>query len=223
MMRNVYLQGELGERFGFKHKINATYTQEIIKCINANNPEFKQYLIDCHNNDIAFSVEYQGKLKDQESLLNPLKEGDVTIGIVPAGSKKAVGKILAAVFIVFVVLPALAANASMTLTEYMATVPGRIASGVAINLALTGVYQLLAPDPSVDSDAPENYTFNGQTQNIKAGDPVPILYGELRVPGRPIGIDIKNGNYVNQSSWQDKNGELTPISDDNWQEPNSGV
>lgn len=231
MMRNVYLQGELGERFGVKHTMSAEYPQEVVKCIYANHPEFKNYLIDCKDKDIGFSFEFQGKLKDQEDLLNPLKEGDITIAIVPAGSKKAVGKILAAVFLAFVVLPALGAGSlvgpGFTFGEYLAagaaTTAGKMVSYLAVNLAISGVSQMLAPDPSVDSDAPQNYTFNGQTQAIKAGDPVPLLYGECRVPGRPISVDVKNGNYVNQTSWLDQNGELTPISDDQWQDVNIGA
>lgn len=241
MMRNVYLQGELGERFGFKHTMSAEYPQEVVKCIYANHPEFKEYLLDCKEKDIGFSFEFQGKLQNDGELLTPLKEGDITIAVIPAGSKKAIGKIMAAVFLAFVVLPMIgaAASANMTAAQLstitaesafgvamqagMMTGAGQMVGMLALNLAIAGISQMLAPDPSVDSDAPQNYTFNGQTQAIKAGDPVPLLYGECRVPGRPISVDVKNGNYVNQTSWLDQNGELTPISDDQWQDVNIGA
>ena len=42
----------------------------------------------------------------------------------------------------------------------------------------------MAPDPAVDQDAPTNYLFSGGANNAVEGDPIPILYGELRVPGR---------------------------------------
>jgi hypothetical protein len=53
---------------------------------------------------------------------------------------------------------------------------------------------MMAPDPSVDSQQDESYLFQGSNQNIIEGDPVPILYGKLRIPGRPISFEIKNQN-----------------------------
>lgn len=236
MMRNVYLQGELGERFGSKFTMNVDTTQEIIKCINANRPEFRNYLVDCHEKDIGFVVEYQDKTLGDKELLTPMKEGDVTIAVVPAGSKSGLGKILAAVFIAFVALPLIGAHAmgSMTTAQLgtifgegfglamqagLTTIAGKAVGMLAINLALTGIGELMAPDPSVDTDQPENYTFNGNQQHIGVGDPVPLLYGELRVPGRPISIDIKNGTYTNPATWIDGNGELNTITDESMIDP----
>lgn len=234
MMRNVYLQGELGERFGSKFTMNVDNTQEIIKCINANRPEFRKYLVECHEKDIGFAVEYQDKTLGDEELLTPLKEGDVTIAIVPAGSKSGPLKILAAVFLAFVVLPMIggAAMANMTTAQLgalsgegiglamqagMTTISGSAIGLLSINLALTGIQQLMAPDPSIDNDAPENYLFNGNTQNIGVGDPVPLLYGELRVPGRPVSVGVRNGTHnpapANSTTTVDFNGEVNYIDD----------
>jgi predicted phage tail protein len=80
---------------------------------------------------------------------------------------------------------------------------------LAANLALMGVQQLMAPDPATDADSPENYLFNGGAQNIGKGDPVPILYGELRVPGRPISIDVINGVYINPQSVLEADGAMS--------------
>ena len=33
----------------------------------------------------------------------------------------------------------------------------------------------------------------GGANNAVEGDPIPVLYGELRVPGRPIAVDILQG------------------------------
>lgn len=219
MMRNVYLQGELGERFGSKFSMSVDTRADIFKCINANRPDFREYLVECHKNDIDFIMEYQGETTDEKDLLTPLKEGDVTISIVPAGSKKGLGKILAAIAIVAIMfyMPttfgtiaegATTATLSAGLSTY-----GTMAATLAVNLALTGIGQIMAPDPSVDTDAPDNYSFNGNTQNISIGDPVPLLYGELRVPGRPISLDVSTGKYTNSSTYVDANGEVTVISD----------
>ena len=65
-----------------------------------------------------------------------------------------------------------------------------MALGMATNLAMAGISQMMAPDPSSDSDQEQSYLFNGAEQNIIEGDPVPLLYGRLRIPGQPIGFEI---------------------------------
>jgi hypothetical protein len=51
----------------------------------------------------------------------------------------------------------------------------------------------MAPDPAVDNSNPTNYLFNGATENAVEGDPMPILYGELRIPGNPISMEFIQG------------------------------
>ena len=61
----------------------------------------------------------------------------------------------------------------------------------------------MAPDPAVDQDAPTNYLFSGGANNAVEGDPIPIMYGELRVPGRPISVDIaQGGNSIQRGGTQ---------------------
>ena len=58
MNRNVYLQGELGEKFGRSFVVQTDNYQDIMRCINANRPEFMPFLIECHEKDIAFIINY---------------------------------------------------------------------------------------------------------------------------------------------------------------------
>jgi predicted phage tail protein len=207
----VYLQGELGERFGSKFVVNTNNYADIFKCINANRPDFLPYVRKCHQEDINFMVETEDGSIDQTDLIVPICKGDVTISLVPAGSKSGIGKILAAIAIVIIIMynpglfaavgaeGAVATNFALGLNTY-----GAIAASMAINLAMTGIQQLMAPDPAVDQDAPTNYLFSGGANNAVEGDPVPILYGELRVPGRPIAIDILQGGNGSNGSMFDQ-------------------
>lgn len=219
MMRNVYLQGELGDRFGKKFQMSASTPAEIIKCINANRDGFRPFLLECHEKGVAFNVKIEEKDVVEEEFILPLKKGDVTISLIPAGSKSGLSKILAAILIVTIALPALAGAPSaavgpnLTLGEKIAMgaakgIKGKILVGLATNLALVGLQQVLAQDPSTDSQNPTNYLFDGDAQNTKRGDPVPVLYGELRVPGRPISIDIIAGEYTNPVSIVNADNEL---------------
>ena len=202
MQHSVYLQGELGERFGSKFIVNTNNYADIFKCINANRPDFLPYVRKCHQEDINFMVETEDGSIDQTDLIVPICKGDVTISLVPAGSKSGIGKILAAIAIVLIIiynpmLFAAVAEGSAAATTWAAATGlntyGMMAASMALNLAMTGIQQLMAPDPAVDQDAPTNYLFSGGANNSVEGDPIPVLYGELRVPGRPISLDILQG------------------------------
>tara|TARA_R110000764_G_scaffold125849_3_gene213332 strand:- start:198 stop:914 length:717 start_codon:yes stop_codon:yes gene_type:complete len=229
MRRKVTLAGELKEKFGEVFYINADSHQDLLKCISANRPGFKKYLLDAIDKDIGFTIDMADKsVESEEDLLLPLKEGDVTITSIPAGSKTGIGKIIAAVAIAYLMIvsagtAALAAPGSTFAAGTSAFSAGISAtttfSGLqmmgmtlAANLAITGYHQIMAPDPSVDdSDEASTYLFQGSQQTIIEGDPIPILYGELRVPGRPIAMNIEQGRYKNNNVVIDRNNNLDII------------
>ena len=59
-----------------------------------------------------------------------------------------------------------------------------------LNLTMQGIQGMLAPDPSVDDEKDEGYLYTGGEALVVEGDPVPVLYGELRIPGQPISIAL---------------------------------
>ena len=220
MNRNIYLQGVLGEKFGTKFVVNGNTYKDIFSCINANRPEFKKYLIECHENDIGFTITEGTKQIDKEDLLEKITEQDITISIVPAGSKKGVGKIIAAAFVAYATFvtvgtagsvfgvqagSGLFGNAALAVAGGN-TLYSSIGMGFATLLASTGLAELMAPDPSVDDSDSNNYLFTGRPVQPVEGDPVPVLYGELRVPGRAISTNVINGNFSNPSTIIDHNG-----------------
>lgn len=215
MKRNVYFDGELAEKYGEVISVNAKSVADIVKLIQANDPTFKNYIVKCADKGISFSVEVQNETVKEEDLILPLKEGDVYFSVVPAGSKSGGGKILAAVAIAgLFLLPggaaiglgavnATGASVAIGSVGSVATLGGSTAlysavSSLAINLAITGLQQLMAPDPSTD-DGPESYLFNSSNQNIVEGDPMPLAYGRVRVPGRAISFAVMNENTYNSS------------------------
>lgn len=218
MLRNVYLHGELGERFGKKFSIHSDNYGDIIRCINANRPEFLPYLRQCHEDNIDFAIKVENEEVDQEQVLLPIEKGDVSIAIVPAGAKSGVGKIIAAAVLVFVALPmlgnAVLANASqatlaglsgagnqLVMNAALSTMAGKATALLAVNLAMAGIQQMMAPDPAVDAESPTNYLFSGDGNNAKEGDPIPLLYGELRVPGRPISVNVIHGGRPGNNNY----------------------
>lgn len=204
MQHSVYLQGDLGERFGNKFTVHTDNYRDVFRCINANRPDFLPYIRKCHEEDIGFIIETAGEQLDQEDLLLPLQKGDITIAVAPAGSKKGIGKIILAIVLVYVMfqtgyVPKGESSWLMT-AEGALTTKGAMAVSMTTNLALQGIQQIMAPDPAVDQDNPTNYIFSGGASAQVEGDPVPLLYGELRVPGRPIAVDIRNGGRTGSNN-----------------------
>lgn len=202
MMRKVYLEGELADKFGNEFDMSVSSFQEALQCFELNFQEFRDYMISCHERGIGFICSVEGEpLDDEEKLLLQYPEGSFTIQAVPAGSKSGIGKIIAAIIIIAVawkfqwlagLKAAMAAGGTWGASAYA----GAAALMVGVNLAMAGFSQIMAPDPSVDTDGQqdETYLFQGSSQNLIEGDPVPVLYGKLRVPGRPISFEIKGEN-----------------------------
>jgi len=251
MLRNVYLEGEMGELFTPHMKLKFSRPQDAVKAIDANFPTFRNYLIEKANDGTNFHIEVAGnELEQPEELLLMMEEGDVTITPVPAGAKSGVAKLFAAMVLIVITAGAAAAaggvvtgagatgatvatGTAVTTAGGTAVVAGsgvagagtvasgfsaafggggafgaalqyagstffgKMAIGIATNLAIAGIQQMMAPDPSTDGDQTESYLYNGSEQNIVSGDPVPVLYGRLRVPGQPISFEITGNRTVN--------------------------
>ena len=95
-MTQVKLMGEMGEKFGAEWECVDTSIRDILKCIDVQTKGFKEYLADCHEKNIMFSIQTGDNLIEEfpELYLNVAKDS-VIITPVPAGSGKGLGKLLA--------------------------------------------------------------------------------------------------------------------------------
>lgn len=223
MKRNVYLEGEMGVRFGKEFQMAADSFTDVFRCLKCNFSGFMPYLQECHEKNIGFILEVEGKpIKSEAEALLIYKEGDMIITPVPAGSKSGPAKILAAVAVTVmtagmgaaVMGAATGAGAAGSMAAVSATfgslsgftgtlgammsaggglgMLAQVGLGLGVNLALGGIQQMMAPDPSTDNQQDESYIFQGSKQNIVEGDPVPVLYGELRIPGRTVSFHTRS-------------------------------
>lgn len=236
MKRNVYLEGEMGVRFGKEFQMAADSFSDVFRCLKCNFSGFMPYLQECHEKNIGFILEVEGRpIKSEAEAFLLYKEGDMIITPVPAGSKSGPAKILAAVAITVMTAGMGAAiaghltvsSAGVITTGFGAAFTGGIggftaglaaagtggllAMGVAVNLAMTGIQQMMAPDPSTDNEQDESYIFQGSKQNIAEGDPVPVLYGELRIPGRTVSFHTRSertqfANFSQRATSSESNG-----------------
>lgn len=185
MKRKVYLDGELGEKFGKELTLDVDSFADVFRLLECNNPEVRKYLEKCHKDNIGFMLQVEDTpLTTDQELLMKFSKGDMYISPVPAGSGGGIGKIFAAVVLVVV-----------GLTLGITGLAAYIVYGTAASLALAGIAELMAPDPATDDTSTDSsYLFQGSGQTILEGDPVPLLYGRLRIPGRLIDFDVRNTN-----------------------------
>ena len=212
MRRKIYLEGELGEKFGKEHDVVADSVVKALRCVYANHPELRNYLLQA---DINYAIDVAGEDVEELDLKS---SGDITVTPIPEGSKSAGRKLIyAAIIATILIVSAGTAGAAGGNLFYAVsaegaitfTTTGLIASGIAVNLALAGIQQLLLPDPSTDKDnSQSSYLFNGTLSNIQEGDPMPLLYGELRVPGAPLSLRIDNSVHVPNNPIADGLGNL---------------
>lgn len=193
-MQRVKLVGEIA-KFGSDWETNCRDIRDIFKLIECQTPGFRQHLISAADAGIGYEIKRgEDYLQSDEELLLSLNKEDIIITEVPAGAKGGAGKIFAAIAIAILVI---ANPATLFFTPGTAgaagslTALGQFAIGLATNLALTGLAEIMAPGPESDSQQEEGYLFDGPTNNVQQGLPVPVCYGELLVGGAPISLSFK--------------------------------
>ena len=242
-MQTVRLMGDLGDRFGEVWEVNVTSVAEIFKLIGCNTVGLQQYLIDCTENGIDFTVqqgeEFYGN--DEFTLNNALGSEDIIIAPVPAGEKKALTKILVAILIVVALYFGFGPVFDVSLATALgggqgfATFVAWTGLSMAVNLSISGITQMLAPGPEVDNpERNEAYLFNGPVNQARQGIGVPIAYGELLVGGTAINVSLRSSpfpggayNFGAFNYGQEYNGDSqtapTPTNDDSdgdtWKDP----
>ncbi len=167
MNRNVYLQGELADRFGEKLVLNVPTLSDLFKLLNANDPSFRHYLVDCHEKGVGFACEVADRELVEEDGFEALEEGDLFVTPVPAGSKSGGAKILAALVIVGLLLGPLSGIAGEAFLGIEGLTYGQVLGGLAVSLALQGIQQLMLPDPATDEAGPKAYLFDGAATNFQ--------------------------------------------------------
>ena len=193
-MQKVKLVGEIS-KFGSSWETDCRNIRDIFKLIECQTPGFRKHLIKAADAGIQYEIK-RGKdyLESEEEMLLSLNNEDIIITEVPAGAKGGAGKLFAAIAIAILVI---ANPASLFFTPGAAgaagslTLAGQLAVGLATNLALTGIAEIMAPCPESDSKQEEGYLFDGPQNNVQQGLPVPVCYGELVVGGAPISLAFR--------------------------------
>ena len=234
-MTQVKLLGELGERYGTDWTSGHKSVRDILKLIDCQTEGFKEYLAECHEKGIQFTIQNGDEFMEadlNEMALNNLKD-TVIITPIPAGSGKGMKKLIAGLLLIaaFFFIPglgglmiqgtaaggsALAGGVTAVGTSSTLLVGGQmgmsaasaLAAGASLstlgsmvlmlgtNLALVGLAEMQMPDPGEMTSDP-SFLFNGANSNIEQGQPVPVLYGTMKIGGTPLSQGFKAGELKN--------------------------
>lgn len=216
-MKEVILNGFLGDKYFKKMSMKAHRIGDIFACIECNFPEFRKDIIEFAEAGGDISVMYGDKyVEDPEEFMYSIGPDTVVITPLPAGAKGGAAKLVLAAVIAasFFIPPVGAALTTTAVTGTTVTTVGGVTTvaattattlnfaglalaGLATSLALTGLQQIMAPDPSVDEvGANDDYLFDGAENTIAQNNIVPVLFGEMIVGGVLISTATVAGTLI---------------------------
>jgi predicted phage tail protein len=198
-MTNVYLYGELRNKFGEEFKFNINSAKEALLAINANKKGFLDEI-----KKLAMKGVHYRMVIDDEVVQHP-KEAEIQkapneIHIVPIvwGAGKngmAIGMIVLGAVLVVATggLAAIGGPAAMGAFAAGGSLAG-VASTVAMigaSIAIQGVMSLLTPKPKADFNQEvqaggKSYLFGNKPANTSQGQAVPVGYGRLKIGSSQI-------------------------------------
>ena len=195
-MKTIILLGELGKRFGTRHKLDVRSPAEAVRALCANFKDFASFVSTSEERNVGYRVLNMREDVDQGDLHTPAGQQIAFVPVV-AGAGGALGKILIGAALIAAAV--MTGGASLALTGVAFTsLAGQVAFGIGVSLALGGVAQLLAPTPKTPDNAEQktSYVFNGAVNTTAQGQPVPIGYGRMIIGSAVISAGISVEDFV---------------------------
>jgi predicted phage tail protein len=204
----VYLMGEMGEKFGSEWTMTAPRIKNIFNLIGCQRKGFREYIIDQTQKGVNYTIQRGEEFLGEEELELSLSDNDIIITPVPAGAGS-VGKIIIGAILLVTVGWALISAAGVVglggtasgLAGALTTTTlgtggaaiglsglGMAVAGLGLSLVMGGIQEMLMPEPSKDRVEQDSYLFGGGVNGIREGTPIPIVYGEMEVLGKPISV-----------------------------------
>tara|TARA_R110000772_G_scaffold57950_1_gene131143 strand:- start:3277 stop:3891 length:615 start_codon:yes stop_codon:yes gene_type:complete len=182
-MVEVKLLGELGKRFGRKHRFMAHSARDIFSALSNQLEGFKDYFCNAHEKGIGFKLvdgdpdgmDYENVLMGcRRLIIAPIMSGGGAIGRILLGVA-----LVALAFIPGIGAPLASAIAAGTAKAGF-TVIGSLLFSLGTSMVLTGVAQLLTPTPDAvkETERKDSFLFDRASDLTVQGQPVPILYGK---------------------------------------------
>jgi len=222
MTRTIYLQGKMGELFGDVWNLNAATVAECMHGIDCQREgRLKQYLMNCTEQGIMFTVQRGEEFLDYDNLQMDLGKDDLIISPVPAGSANKLLKVIVG-FALMVIGVAIMAGAMLTALGPIAAIAVGMAVGMVGSALLnSGVAEYMAPKKAGEKG--DAFLFDGPVNNVKEGIPVPLAYGQVLVGGATISFGFSDSEVSSSSGFRFSNSTGGVYSASTGTPPNSGT
>lgn len=196
VVRDVILEGVLGEKFGRIHRLAVRSAGEASHALCQLVPGFEEFLWSAKDRGLVFGVFVDDVNISKDQLIHPLT-GTIKFVPVVEGSKSGgiIMTVLGAALVVVGVM--------LIWTPF-----GAPLIGAGVGLMAGGIAMMLSPQPTDPKSEDEannraSYAFNGPVNTQAQGGPVPLLYGGDAEHGTFIGsavisasIDVEEQAYV---------------------------
>ena len=190
MQRELYLHGELAQ-FGDKWTVDASTASDALRLIDCQKIGFKKFLIEAAEAglELAMIIDDE-KVEHPEELLLENRKGNMHLALMPSGSKRGWGRIiLGAILIALTIFWAGGGSWSWAALKDL-TLGQTMLASLGVNLMMVGLTELLAKTPKHEKEG-QHGVFNGPESTLIQGTPVPIVYGQVLVGGKPISVNFR--------------------------------
>lgn len=182
-MKTIILLGELGKRYGRKHRLDVKSAAEAVRALCANFKDFASFVSSSKDRNVGYRVI---NVRESISVDDLHKPAGKIITIAPViGGAGGNGGLLNVIIGVTLIA------ASVLLPPGPWTQP---LMSVGIAMTAGGVIQLLSPVPKMpgrdDDDVKQSYVFSGAVNTTSQGQPVPFGYGRMIVGSAVISAGI---------------------------------
>lgn len=239
-MTNITLHGEIAEQVGRENwTLKISSIKEALRAIQVlSKGKLLKYLIGAAEKSVEYKVLVNKReilsaeeisLEKPESIFNSelvmINEKLETLDIVPiikgagGGGNSSTKGVLALVLGVLLIATGVGAPAALGFvagSTTSATVAGALI-GAGIGLAVTGVTLLMMSPPKFDDfrkiqdGGKPNYLFDGPSNILGEGGPVPVGYGTMKIGSQTVEISLNNVELDVKSTAKDVKNEIYNI------------
>lgn len=219
-MKQVILEGILGEKFGYEWNLDVNSPAEALSAIMAQRPGMRQFIAQGEGvQGYEIIIGDTHAEVPEELLLNMPGKGKYTFVPVIAGSKSSALMMVMGVALIVatggfgagIAAPFMATAGTAGTAATVAGVGGATVTAAAVaavpatlttlgtglsylgtGLLLGGAAMMLAPDvpDGNSSEKAENYLFGGPVNTVKQGEPIPLVYGRAIVGSKTISASL---------------------------------
>ena len=198
MLSKIKVYGRLA-RFLGKRTFEAEISSPVdaFRFLLANFPSLESHMMEQN-----YCVKVGNYEINETELDIPLGSQEIKIVPVIMGAKKGLGRFLLGAVLIGAAIFLPGAAPALGMTGFTAGTAGAsllavTTANIGLYLALSGAAQMLSPAEELDkeSDDPSSFTFNGVQNTIRAGVPIPVVYGEIFTGSLVVSGGIDTDDY----------------------------